>query len=80
MSCGSKSRRESFYYKGHLLDSVSQFKYLELIVQQNGKFNKVIEDQCLKSRRAMYMVKKALGTTGNVSVNLALSLFENQFI
>jgi len=37
----------------------------------------VIDDRCM-SRRALSIIKEALETTGNVPVNLALSVFDKQ--
>jgi hypothetical protein len=79
MTCSKgNSKQELFWCGGAHLDSVDKFKYLGIIVHRNGKFKEAIKDRCLKSRRAMYALKKALSSTGNISPKLALSLFDKQ--
>ena len=45
-------------------------------MNNKGTFIDTIYDRIKKTNRALYLVKAAISTTGNVSVNLALSLFD----
>ncbi len=77
MTCSiGNVKQEYLEFRGVTLDVVNKFKYLGMIIHRNGKTKASIEDRCEKSRRAMYLIRKALATTGNVSVKLALSLFD----
>jgi len=79
MTCSKgQIQQELFLYKDSVLESVKQFKYLGIIIQSNGHFKKAIQDRCMKSRRALYALKRALSTSSNVSVKLAMSLYDKQ--
>lgn len=65
-----------FYYKSNNIETVTSFKYLGLMINSNGKVNKMVEDRISKAKRAMFMLKRALCTNVNVSVELAVKLFD----
>lgn len=65
-----------FSINGSKIENVESFKYLGLLVSSNGNVNKMINDRIVKAKRAMFMLKKALNTSTNVSVKLATSLFD----
>ena len=67
-----------FYYNNLELDFVKSFKYLGIIMSHNGKFTKTIEDRVSKAERAICMLRQVLASDGNVSIKLALSLFDKQ--
>jgi hypothetical protein len=61
---------------GDQLEMVQTYKYLGLIINKNGSFTKTIDDRIAKTKRALYVLKQALSTSCNVSVPLAMSLFD----
>ncbi len=63
-------------YDGNSL--VQTYKYLGLIINRNGNFNKTIEDKIAKTKRALFILKQALSTSCNVSVRSSMSLFDKR--
>ena len=63
-------------YNDICLEHVTSFKYLGTVIQQNGKFTLAIKDRIQKANRALFLIKQAISTNHNVSVKLALSLFD----
>ncbi len=57
---------------------VQTYKYLGLIINRNGNFNKTIEDRIVKTKRALFVLKQALSTSCNVPVPLAMLLFDKR--
>ncbi len=60
-------------YDGNSLEMVQTYKYLGLIINRNGNFNKTIEDRIAKTTRASFVLKQALSSSCNVSVPLGFS-------
>ena len=78
-SKGTVRNGPDFYYNKTPITTVSSYKYLGLILSSNGKFKNAVEDRIQKGKRALYLLKQALSNdTGNISVSLALSLFDKQ--
>ena len=75
-SNNSEDQCNCFTINENELEIVKSYKYLGLIVNSNGKVNKMIDDRISKAKTAMYMLKKALATSVNVSVLLATKLFD----
>ena len=46
------------------------------MMHKNGKFTNAIQDRISKTNRAIHMIKQVLGYSSNVSVKLAISLFD----
>ena len=76
MSKGNTKLIPMVYLDNEPLEHVKQFKYLGIIVQQNGKFKAAIKDRILKANRALFLIKQAITSNKNVSVQLAMSLFD----
>ena len=64
----------------NILDVVQTYKYLGVMIYSNGKFSNAIYDRLLKAKRALFLVKRALYTTGCISVRVALSVFDKQIL
>ena len=58
------------------LEVVNKYKYLGLIISNNGKMQNMIEDRVKKANRAIFLVRRALSTGTNISVDLAMTLFD----
>ena len=69
---------ERFTYGGVHLQATKCFNYLGFVVSYNGKFRNLIHDRVLKATRMANMVLQAIRTNKNVSVKLAISLFDKQ--
>ena len=67
---------ERFTYGGVHLQATKCFNYLGFVVSYNGKFRNLIQDRVLKATRMANMVLQAIRTNKNVSVKLAISLFD----
>ena len=65
-------------FQGVSIAKVTEYKYLGVIIHKSGKIKYAIEDRIKKSNRAINMLRGALCTTSNVSVDIALSLFDKQ--
>ena len=61
-----------------MLENVDSYKYLGMIITYNGNLKKMIDDRMNKAKRAIFMLKRALSTSHNVSVKLAMSIFDKQ--
>ncbi len=67
-----------FQYNNTILENVNNYKYLGLIISRNGNLNNMVQDRVIKTNRAAFVLQKALSVGQNVSVNLAMTLFEKQ--
>jgi hypothetical protein len=76
MNHKNSNRTPNIYYNKLKLEQVSSFKYLGVILQNNGKYNLAIKDRINKANRALFLIKQAITTNENVSIKLALSIFD----
>ncbi len=60
------------------LECVSTYKYLGLVWSRNGNLNHMEKDRVKKAKKASFIICKALSTSQNISVKLALSFFDKQ--
>jgi hypothetical protein len=63
---------------GEALECVKFYKYLGVIISANGSTKKMEQDRIVKAKKAMYTIKKALGSTLNTAPQLSMSLFDKQ--
>ncbi len=68
----------SFAYGDQELDIVESYKYLGVLVTYNWNVNKMIQDRINKANGAIFMIKRAISSTQNVSIDLALSMFDKR--
>ena len=68
----------NFYFNGETLECVKTYKYLGLVISNNGKTTNMVNDRILKAKRASFALKQAISTTQNISTKLSLSLFDKQ--
>ena len=68
----------NFYFSGETLECVKTYKYLGLVISNNGKTTNMVNDRILKAKRASFALKQAISTTQNISTKLSLSLFDKQ--
>ena len=68
------------YYKGKAIIYVPFFKYVGVEFSQNCEFKKVKSERLTKARNAIFSLRRILGTNGNVSPKLALSLFDYKIL
>ncbi len=54
------------------------YKYLGVHISYNGSLNLTIKDRLNKATKCIYAVKNALSHTTNISVKVALSIFDKQ--
>ena len=67
-----------FLFGSNALENTNNCQYLGLRVEATGSTSATITDRIEKSRRAANMCHQALITTGTVSVQIALKLFDTQ--
>ena len=72
------SKMPNFTFNNEILENVSSYKYLGIIIHKNGKFSKAIADRISKANRATHMLKQIIGYPSNASSKLAMSLFDKQ--
>ena len=70
------AKMPSFTLGDKILTNVQTYKYLGIVLHKNGKFSHAIKDRISKTNRAIHVIKQVLGYSSNVSVKLALSLFD----
>ena len=70
------AKMPNFMFDGKILENVQTYKYLGIMMHKNGKFTNAIQDRIFKTNRAIHMIKQVLGYSSNVSVKLAMSLFD----
>ena len=73
-----KYKPKCFPYGGEPLQAAKCFNYLGFVVSYNGKFRNLIQDRVLKATRMANMILQTIKTNKNVSVKLAISLFDKQ--
>ena len=69
-----------FTYNDIALETVKSYKYLGIIFQSNGKYDKTVKDVINKCARSNYLIKSAMNVGGTYSVSLAYELFEKQVL
>ena len=67
-----------FHYADRELENVDEYTYLGIKFHKSGSFTNAISDRVSKASRAIYVLKQAISTVGNVNVKLALSIFDKQ--
>ena len=67
-----------FYYKGLSLKQEKTMVYLGFNISHNGNINSVASDRIAKAKKVGNMILHAIRTNKNISVSLAMSLFEKQ--
>ena len=77
MSAGRTAARD-ITFQGQELQCVNSYKYLGLMISSDGSIRKMIEERVTKAKRASFVLRQALSTSQNVSVNLYMSLFDKQ--
>ena len=81
MTCGKgNTKQETFFFNNEKLEFVNTFKYLGIMLDRSASFKHANAERCKKAKRAMFMVSKALSTTGTVNIKMALSVFDKQII
>ena len=75
---GGNAQARDIKFEDIELECVSSYKYLGLIFSRNGNITKMEEDRIEKAQKASFVIRQAISTSQNVSVNLALSLFDKQ--
>ncbi len=79
MSLGKVSTdKMSFSYGNAELDIVESYKYLGLLITYNWNVTKMIQDRIDKANRAIFMIRRAISSVQNVSIDLALSMFDKR--
>ncbi len=68
----------SFSYGDVELDIVESYKYLGLLVTYNWNITKMIQDRIDKANRAIFMIRRAISSVHNVSIDLAMSMFDKR--
>ncbi len=74
----SKANRDDLNYKGATMQYDKCMKCHGLAITYNGKNNLAINTRIAKAERAINMCKQACSAVGNVSVKLAMTLFDKQ--
>ena len=74
----SYDKNVKFHYKGIELTQEKYMIYLGFNIAYNGNIKSVISDRVAKARKVGNMILHAIRTNKNISVSLAMSLFEKQ--
>ena len=72
---GRLIKDENISYKGSLIESVTYYKYLGLLLDSNGKFNSTINDLAEKGLRASHSIYK-LSIFNVISHDLLINTFD----
>ena len=62
------------------MENVKTFTYLGVDLQANGRMKTAVSSRIAKTNRALFLIRQALKTTGNVNTSLALSIFDKQIM
>ncbi len=65
-------------FNNDFLECVSTYKYLGLVWSRNGNLTRMEQDRVEKAWKASFAIRKAISTSQNVSVDLALFLLHKQ--
>ena len=69
MSAGRTAARD-ITFQGQELQCVNSYKYLGLMISSDGSISKMIEERVTKAKQSSFVLRQALSTSQNVSVNL----------
>lgn len=72
---GKNTDTTVFTYKGNILDIVSEYTYLGFKIKNNNNTQCTINDRIDKSNRVANVLRRALYTSGNHNVKIAMSLY-----
>ena len=72
------TNQHQFIYGDQLIPYEKFYKYLHVEITNNCEFKMVREQRVTKARNAIFTIRKALATSGNVSVKLAMSLLDSK--
>ena len=67
-----------FIYNDEPIPFETFYKYLGVEIANNCEFNIVKKERNIKARKAIFSIRQALATSGNVSVKLAMKLFDSK--
>ena len=67
-----------FEYDNSILENVTSYKYLGIMMHKNGKTKVAIKDRITKANQAIFTLKKTLGNPYLATPDLALTLFNKQ--
>ena len=77
---GKIARGDVWTYRGEMLPTVNQFKYLGFMFGSSGKHKKGIDALFLQSQRALFNLKTCLYNNNDLSVQLKLQLFKTLIV
>ena len=67
-----------FVYINKPIPSETLYKYLGVEIANNCGFNIVKKERNIKTRKEIFSIIQALATSGNVSIKLAMKLFDSK--
>ena len=74
---GKSNIREKWTYKGVDLETVSDFRYLGLVLGNSGSFAKSVSDLAIRGNRALFGLKRIICKNKYLDVKLQLDLFNS---
>ena len=75
-----KNAKPNLKYNNICIETADHYKYLGVIIHKSGKIKYCIKERVQKASRAINMLQGAISTMGNVSVEIALTLFDKQIL
>ena len=72
------TNQHQFIYGDQLIPYEKFYKYLGVEITNNCEFKMAREQRVTKACNAIFSIRKALATSGNVSVKLSMSLFDSK--
>ena len=67
-----------FIYNNESIPFETFYKYLGVEIANNCEFNIAKKERNIKARKTIFSIRQALATSGNVSVKLAMKLFDSK--
>jgi len=75
-----KAKNPQIKYNNLEIENVTEYTYLGVLLHKSGKIKYAMEDRVKKAARAANLIQRAISSTGNVSVDIATSLFDKQIL
>ena len=73
---GKLGKKEKWYIEGREVENVNNFKYLGVIINHDGKWNKQKEKAKIIGDNAFNVVTKLKGRVNNVKSNIIINVYK----
>ncbi len=77
MIFNSRNLKETFYYKSDVLDNVTEYVYLGVLLHKSGSFTYAQKRLCLKGSKALCSLLSSVNVRSGTTPTTLLKLFDS---